>query len=339
VRDSSFTYSKDPDYWWHDQRYPDNQIPYVDEYKRIMIPDVATALSALRTGKVDLFPGSGGGVATWQQGASLGDSSPDIVQNWIPNPGITLDFRCDKEPFTDINVRKAMQLALDLPQIAATHWGGIAADGTPAGLISPYYAGWTTPYAEWPEELQEEYSYNPEKAKQLMVDAGYPDGFQTNIVCCSTDDLDLLQISQAYFSELGIEMEIETFADFPSLFNFISAGKHDQMCMSNNTGNLMRPDMSLGARTTGHFMNMTYNNDEYFDSLVAKFTDAKTLEEAMDFCSQADMHAITQHWSVNIFPYNNPVFIQPWIEGYSGERSFVYDRLWIDQAGKAASGN
>ena len=69
--------------------------------------------------------------------------------------------------------------------------------------------GWGFPYIEWWAALQAEYAYNPTQAKQLLASAGYPNGFNTNIVVDQAADLDLLQIVQSYFSAIGVNMSID----------------------------------------------------------------------------------------------------------------------------------
>ena len=68
--------------------------------------------------------------------------------------------------------------------------------------------GWGFPYEEWPQDLKDEYAYNPTAAKKLLADAGYPNGFKTNVVADTAGDMDLLQIVKSYFAEVGIDMEI-----------------------------------------------------------------------------------------------------------------------------------
>ena len=53
VSDSSFTFSKNSDYWKSDPRHPDLdlRLPYADEVKWFIMPDLATRLAAMRTGK------------------------------------------------------------------------------------------------------------------------------------------------------------------------------------------------------------------------------------------------------------------------------------------------
>ena len=53
VEGSSFTHTKNPDYWRHDEKYPQNRLPYIDELKALIIKEKATYLAALRSGRVD----------------------------------------------------------------------------------------------------------------------------------------------------------------------------------------------------------------------------------------------------------------------------------------------
>ena len=56
VEGASLTYTKNPDYWGYDEKYPENRLPYVDELTRLEIPEEATALAALRSGRIDFKP-------------------------------------------------------------------------------------------------------------------------------------------------------------------------------------------------------------------------------------------------------------------------------------------
>jgi len=66
--------------------------------------------------------------------------------------------------------------------------------------------GWGYPYEEWPQELKDEYAYNPAAAKQLLAQAGFPKGFKTHIVAASDGDLNLLNVVKSYFADVGIDM-------------------------------------------------------------------------------------------------------------------------------------
>jgi peptide/nickel transport system substrate-binding protein len=155
IPDSSVTFTKNPNYWGYDERHPENQIPYVDEVKLLCIPDISTALSALRTGQIDWMDG-----LTWIDADFLEQTNPELTMYSRPWNGIALEMRCDHEPFTDIRVRKAMNMAINREEIAEEYYGGIVS-GTPVGWISPMNKGWVLPYEEWPEDVQAGYSYDP----------------------------------------------------------------------------------------------------------------------------------------------------------------------------------
>jgi len=119
---NSATLARNPDYWGYDERYPENKLPYVDAIKFLIIPDEDSAMAALCAGKIDILSG-----VTAEQAFKVQRTNPEILQ--ISNPtrqAITIQPRNDRAPFNDIRVRKAMQLALDLPSIARDYYHGSA---------------------------------------------------------------------------------------------------------------------------------------------------------------------------------------------------------------------
>jgi len=66
---------KNPNYWGYDERYPQNHIPYVDTLKVLIIPDNATALAAMRTGKIDFVDG-----ISISQAQSMAKTNPEMLQ-------------------------------------------------------------------------------------------------------------------------------------------------------------------------------------------------------------------------------------------------------------------
>jgi len=104
-------------------------------------------------------------------------------------------------PVQDVRVRQAIAYALDTEGLLKTYYGGIGT--APDSNVSPAY---TTVYEPGDGVL---YAYDIEKAKALMAEAGYADGFK--LVCLSDDTQqyqDLTEILQASLEPLGIEVEI-----------------------------------------------------------------------------------------------------------------------------------
>jgi peptide/nickel transport system substrate-binding protein len=330
VKGSSLTYVKNPNYWGYDERYPQNRLPYVDEVKVLAIADPSTAISALRTGKIDMLAG-----LNWRQVDTLQKTDPKIYSYAGPYPGYNLSMRVDKAPFTDIKVRKALEMAIDRPTIAKTYFGGTV-DGKPCGPTNPALKTWTTPFDEWPQALKDEYTYNPTKAKQLLAEAGYPAGFKTNIVASTSTDLDLLQIIKSEFLDIGVDMEIRTMEP-GATGAYVVAMKHDQMYYVGQTGNIWPPNIiSVFRHSKKSTANYSGNNDPAFDAMVDKVTLALTEDEATKFMRDMEAYLLKQHWDIYTMPLKTYTLWQPYLKGYSGEvlihdQGRIWARLWVDK--------
>ena len=212
VDDASVKWTRAPNYWGFDEKFPQNRLPYVDEINAVIIPDMAARLAALRSGKIDVLGTIGHTqLRSIDQVQSLRQTNPEI-NIW------GFDFRGDNSfspnninnpPFNDIRVRRAMQMALDLETINETFFDGLS-DPTPNGLIANSNAGIGTPFEEWPEEVKQYYRYDPEGAKRLLAEAGYPDGFKTRMDFSAHADLNYAELAANYWREIGVEVEVHS---------------------------------------------------------------------------------------------------------------------------------
>jgi len=333
VSDSSMTVSRNQNYWGYDERHPKNQLPYANKITALAIKDVATKVAAVRTGKIDVLSNLG-----WQQANVLKESNSDLQV--LKNEGsssLGLQMKVDTAPFTDIRVRTALQMSLDLNAIAKTHYNGLT-DGTPAGIAPQNLKQYSFQYADWSQQLKDEYSYNPTKAKELLAEAGYPNGFKTNTIASGMFDAELLQIIKSYFNEIGVDMEIKML-DVSTYFPYATKLKHDQMAAfggapTTNPQKILQNFWST-SKGGGNFSNI---NDEGYDAIVTKFNNATTMEEATKYVQEADKYFLEKHYQV--ITVSNPTFViaQRYIKGYSGEVIqaswndwFHLSRIWVDQ--------
>jgi len=336
VSGSSATLAKNPNYWAHDERYPQNQLPYIDKLKVLIIPDLATSMAAVRAGKIDAIDNIS---LTNAQG--MKKTNPEILQITYPaSSSFSIDPKNDVKPFTDIRVREAMQMALDLPTIAANYYAGTCPPD-PSTMTSMYMTGWTYPYTQWPQDLKDEYTYNPTTAKNLLAAAGYPNGFKTNIVAANNNDLDLLQICKSYFAAVGIDMNIQTM-DYVTWNNLVRAKKHDQLAYDNSLGFSFPPLNGFRRWQTGSANNWCDISDPTWDALYKKVlaeTDVKDIKQTV---VEANMYVPKQHWEISLPTPNYFALYQPWLKGYSGQNfsisgpagplfiGFYCARFWID---------
>jgi peptide/nickel transport system substrate-binding protein len=324
---------KNPDYWGRDERHPQNQLPYVDGVKFLVIPGREEQLQAFLAGKIDIFDG-----LSAVEAQELRTTRPEIVQIRVPGTAaVTLDPRNDVKPFNDVRVRKAMQMAIDLPAIAKNHYHG-AVDPYPSAFaaagIKIWGEGWAFPYQQWPQDLKDEYAYNPAMAKKLLAEAGYPGGFKTNVVTDAAADLKLLAIIRNYFLAVGIDMEIK----------FQGPGvQADQLSFPGGTIGLdVEPFRQLPRLQTGYPLNTRLRvSDPVFDTFYARAEAAETLEQTQAVFREANEHVARQHYAVSLLiKPARYVLCQPWLKGYHAQFgaagwsppcfSFYAARFWVD---------
>ena len=346
VPGSSATMVKVNNYWDHDERYPKNQLPYADSMKILIIPDLSTSLAAMRTGKIDILT-----PVSADTGLTLKNTDPKILQISLPaSTANTIDPRNDVKPFNDIRVRKALQMAIDLPTIAKTYYLG-RLDPIPSSLTSIYQDGGGFPYQQWPQDLKDEYAYNPTAAKKLLADAGYPTGFKTNIVVDSAADLNLLQIVKSYYSDIGIDMTIKPM-DTTSWVVFVMTNhSHDQLAQRGTgaLGQTQTATAQLNRFRTGVRYNYCLVTDSFIDKTYDKGIATTDPNELAKLLRDENEYIARQHLCVSLLTVVQYALCQPWLKAYNGQAnstgnnalqmSFYEARFWIDQSIKKSMGH
>ena len=321
VSGSSATLIKNPNYWAHDERYPQNQLPYMNGVKFLIISDNATALAAVRTGKIDIITST-----SLQDSQTMQKTNPEIVRIPVPQASANaVVMRNDAVPFKDVRVREAMQMAINLPEIASNYYGGTVPPN-PSSLTSNYLTGYGFPYDQWPQDLKDQYAHNPTQAKQLLAAAGYTNGFNTDIVVDAASDLNLLQIVKSYFADININMSVQTM-DSTSWTSFVRTNhKYDQLAMqtgSDPLGLCVEPFRQLQRLRTGYGSNYTLVSDPVFDAFYTKALAANSIDGVKQQLKDANLYVAQQHFVISMLQPMTYSLCQPWLKGYTGQADSV----------------
>ncbi|MBD2847038.1 ABC transporter substrate-binding protein [Paenibacillus sp. IB182496] len=174
------------------------EVPKLDQLILRPMPEASSRLAALQTGEVNWAE-----VPPPESMEMLRQEGFQVLLNNYPHMWpIILNLQV--EPWDNKLVRQAANYAIDRDGMANDLLGGAA---NPA--VQFMYEG-----HDWYSEDGTTYSYDPEKAKELLAEAGYPDGFETVFVVPSSGSgnmwpLPMIEFLQQNLAEVGIDVEVE----------------------------------------------------------------------------------------------------------------------------------
>ncbi len=226
------------------------------------IPDNASRLLELFKGSIDGMDGL----------------APDQVRlvrersgvRLLRAPGLNVAFlalNCDRPPFDDVRVRRAIHHAVDVRAIVDHLYSGLAQIA--ATPVPPEVWGHANDLAPYP--------YDPGRAKRLLAEAGHPEGFSTTLWAMPVprpylpQPLKVAETLQADLGRVGVRAEIVTY-EWGTYLDKVSAGEHD-MCLLGWTGVNADPDNFLVGQLTSAAavppaMNVAFYRNTAVDSLL-----------------------------------------------------------------------
>lgn len=177
-------------------RNPDwkGEAPYFDEIHVIPIEDAKTAELGLEAGDIDYTWIEASSIPRFKQTPPKGGKlavKPSLAYVW-------LGMNVEAAPFDKLEVRRAIQQAIDVPSVLDAAYFGAAEPAT--GIIAPGLIG---------HREKNIYSYNPDAARELLKKAGVGDFECTLAILNTTEFASAAQAVQANLAELGITVTIQ----------------------------------------------------------------------------------------------------------------------------------
>lgn len=171
--------------------------PSVKRIVMRMIPDETTRLAALKRGEVDIAYSIRGELAEELQKTPGLALKPVVLQapNWLYFP----EQWDPKSPWSKLQVRQAANLAIDREGMSKALFLGYCKVTNNAVVPYTFEYYWQPPDAV----------YDPEKAKKLLAEAGYPNGFDAGLMYCDASYANMAEVSVDNLAAIGITLKLQ----------------------------------------------------------------------------------------------------------------------------------
>jgi peptide/nickel transport system substrate-binding protein len=209
-----------------------------------IIPDASTRAMALETGEIDLTGHMAGGGVLYVSDIPRLREEPEIkIVEGYTQPCVNwIQFNTEKEPFSDLKVRKAVYHALDTQKLVTSVMGETAAPLLKGPLSMPCTEDLLNQNLTW-------YPYNPEKAQELLAEAGWKDtdgdGIRekngkelkvTFVLSTFSPELPTIaEIVQAQLKEIGMDVELQI-VEYGAQQRLFEKGEYDMMMQAGVCG-------------------------------------------------------------------------------------------------------
>ncbi len=301
-----YTFKKNPTYY----RAVEG-LPYLDGMHYINIPDSSTSLAAFRAEKVDIRAISRIDLASVYQ------TNPDMYcyENELTATVNAIAFRTDKAPFSDVNVRRAVSMAIDRKAIIDAEYLGYGVEQLgPIHVAAPWYLKDLEK-----EECAKYYRYNPEEARSLLAAAGYPAGLSVDLVnYAGTTTPELIK---DFLDKVGLKTTLkplESAAFIKAVYTGINKEYDPMVLLTILSGASYGPDIWLNQLYGwGYSSNYSMVNDAVAEPLMKAQTGEMDPMKRQGIINELQRHLICQvyyvHWPL---PYY-VTCLQPWVRNYA----------------------
>lgn len=296
-------FKRNPTYWRGPDGVTGENLPYLETVEAALDPEWSTSVAQFRSGEL-AAPGNWFGF--WGlEGMSLKDieelraSVPTSLDAlfWRVYMDRFMWLRADLPPFNDARVRQAVSMAVDRDAWVQSVYDGRAVKSREFSEVNPWYL----PTDQLGDGAQYQ-EFNPEKARQLLAAAGYPDGFSTKLHTTSASGPALVieaELVQEELREIAIETEIVNYPDSAAWYAGPRGGNFEEGLAWGYGDSFNEPDPYLDHFRPGHPRNLGHVDDPPLVELIEKQRRALDPEERREI-----LYEIQRHLGVQLyFPF------------------------------------
>ena len=248
------------------------------------IPEVSGRITALENNEIDI---------TWglppDQVEQVRSSQSLTVESFPTYGNYYMWYNSSREPFTDARVRQAMWHAVDMEEIKAFLFEGTAEVARGPIPLDVFGAAEQAPYA-----------YDPDRARQLLAEAGYPNGFSTTMMWssqCCTNIREFAETLISYWAAVGVQVTPQELERATWLENLLALNWDSPLAEGNTiTGDA---DFTLARLYLSSANRMGYANPELDELLLAARAEIDQTRRAELY---AEAGRIIWEEAVGIFP-------------------------------------
>ncbi len=263
--------TKFEDYWEEGK-------PYLDRIEFNIVLEEFTRVTSLQSGQVDIVYNMSFSNVEQLEGSS--DLNTNIFSTFIV---YYLALNTEKEPFDDVRVRQALNYAIDRKAITESVTRGYAVPAITD--IAPSMAGSL-------DGVEDPYPYDPDRARELLAEAGYGDGFSMELlVGANSPDAETGVVLQEYYKDVGVDVELVS-EEASTLWNHLQAANYEDAAMS-----FWYPDFPDAAGTlmpfnhSGNFppdscCNFSFYENSTVDDLLEEAAAATDMDERAELFRQ-----------------------------------------------------
>lgn len=288
--------------------------PSIKEVTFEIIPDTATQAIALQTGEVNFASIESSSMMQLQ-------ANPDITIAEVPTSGFTyLSMNLERAPFDNVKVRQAINYAINRENLVAICYDGEAEVNS--NICSKDRFGYS--------EDQLQYTYDPEKAKELLAEAGIETPYNLGEILVAEKYSNIATVVQSDLKAVGLEVTISV-KEFNAYLDDLTSGNYGITALNMTLeGDTQMLEMAFVTDYIGTANNARYS-DEEMDALFASATTetdnekrAEIFDEIFTKAQEEAIYAVICN-PLELYAYNTDLTCPEFtLEGFY----YIYDFQW-----------